>query len=85
MPGDATVEEMLDTMSQVPGGLQAMLVEAVKDLGKDLVQAQQQAFATLSHCEWKDFRTKPLPVRNSVQTLELSAVVWTFKQWPHEC
>lgn len=49
MPGDATVEEMLDTMSQVPGGLQAMLVEAVKELGKDLVQAQQQAFATLSH------------------------------------
>ncbi|XP_071672738.1 RIB43A-like with coiled-coils protein 2 isoform X1 [Patagioenas fasciata] len=48
LPGDATIEQMLDRMSRVPVSPQAMLVEAVRELGKDLIQAQQQAFVALA-------------------------------------
>lgn len=48
LPGDATIEQMLDRMSRVPTGPQAMLVEAVRELGRDLIRAQQQAFAALA-------------------------------------
>ncbi|XP_051497692.1 uncharacterized protein LOC127395181 isoform X1 [Apus apus] len=48
LPGDASVEEMLDRMSKVPVGPQAMLVDAVKDLGNNLVQAQSQVLAALA-------------------------------------
>lgn len=48
LPGDATIEQMLERMSRVPVGLQATLVEAARELGKDLIQAQHQAFAALA-------------------------------------
>lgn len=48
LPSDATIEAMLERMSRVPVGPQAFLVEAVRELGKDLVQAQSQVFAALA-------------------------------------
>lgn len=48
LPADATIEAMLDRMSRVPVGPQAMMVEAMEKLGRDLLQAQQQAFAALA-------------------------------------
>ncbi|NXH50043.1 GAK7 protein, partial [Dicaeum eximium] len=44
----ASIEEMLERMSRISMGAQAMLVEALRDVGKDLVQAQAQAFAALT-------------------------------------
>ncbi|NXF99336.1 GAK8 protein, partial [Sakesphorus luctuosus] len=47
MPGNWTIEQLLERMVQVPQGPNAMLVEAVKDLGKGLEEqaklAQEQA------------------------------------------
>lgn len=63
LPGDATVEMMLDRLSRVPVGRQAMLVEAVRELGKDLIQAQQQAFAALAPLHQPE--TRP---RSSIQS-----------------
>lgn len=48
LPADAPVELMRDRMSRVPVGPHTMLVEAVKELGKDLAHTQNQAFAALA-------------------------------------
>jgi len=58
LPGNATVEDMLERMSRVPVGSQAMLVEAMKELGRDLIQAQTQAFAALAPLKQLDARPK---------------------------
>lgn len=48
LPIDATIEIMLERMSRVPAGLQALLVEAVRELGSKVAEAQTQAFAALA-------------------------------------
>ncbi|XP_055556314.1 uncharacterized protein LOC129734920 [Falco cherrug] len=48
LPLDSSVETMLERMSWVPVGQQALLVEAIQAVGRDLVQAQSQAFAVLA-------------------------------------
>ena len=48
LPIDATIEIILERMSRVLAGLQALLVEAVRELGGKLVEAQTQAFAALA-------------------------------------
>ncbi|KAM6306945.1 endogenous retrovirus group K member 10 Gag polyprotein-like [Podargus strigoides] len=48
LPIDATIEDMLERMSRVPSGEQAMLVEAIQAVGKEIAQGQAlqaQAFA----------------------------------------
>jgi len=48
LPIDAAIEMMLEHMSRVPAGPQALLVEAVRELGGKLAKAQTQAFAALA-------------------------------------
>ncbi|XP_075300282.1 uncharacterized protein LOC142364530 [Opisthocomus hoazin] len=63
LPADATVELMLDRMSRVPVGPQAMLVEAMKQLGSDILQAQQQAFTAQQQFQQQVFAAlQPLRV-----------------------
>ncbi|XP_075282086.1 uncharacterized protein LOC142361906 [Opisthocomus hoazin] len=63
LPADATVELMLDRMSRVPVGPQAMLVEAMKQLGSDILQAQQQAFTAQQQIQQQVFAAlQPLRV-----------------------
>ncbi|XP_042649936.1 antigen WC1.1-like [Tyto alba] len=59
LPGDATIEQMLECMSRVPVGPQAMLVEAVRELGRDLIQAQHQAFAALAPLRPSEKQQRP--------------------------
>jgi len=48
LPIDAAIEMMLERMSRVPAEPQALLVEAVRELGSKLAKAQTQAFAALA-------------------------------------
>ena len=48
LPIDAAIEMMLERMSRVPAEPQALLVEAVRELGSKLAEAQTQAFAALA-------------------------------------
>ena len=48
LPIDAAIEMMLEHMSRVPAGPQALLVEVVRELGGKLAEAQTQAFAALA-------------------------------------
>ena len=56
LPLDASIETMLERMSRVPVGPQASLVETLKEVGDNLVKAQQQAFAALAPLKPPDER-----------------------------
>ncbi|XP_055576998.1 uncharacterized protein LOC129736822 [Falco cherrug] len=63
LPLDASVETMLERMSRVPVGPQALLVEALKEVGDNLVKTQQQAFAALAPLKTSDERPSKKPPR----------------------
>ena len=62
LPLDSSVETMLERMSRVPVGQQALLVEAIQAVGRDLVQAQSQAFAALAPLRPPGATAPPKPV-----------------------
>ncbi|KAJ7415250.1 hypothetical protein WISP_79192 [Willisornis vidua] len=86
LPGDWTIERLLERMVQVPQGSIAMLVEAIHKLGKDLEEqaklAQEQAklfhsqvLAALASTQW----LRSCSCQEPLQGLLLS--LW--KCWPH--
>ncbi|KAF1603393.1 UNVERIFIED_CONTAM: Endogenous retrovirus group K member 8 Gag polyprotein, partial [Eudyptes pachyrhynchus] len=63
LPGTWSIEEGLERMAQVPMGPQAMLVEAIKELGKSLQEhtqsAHSQVMAALAPLQTSLARTSP--------------------------
>jgi len=68
LPGTWTIEEGLERMAQVPVGPQAMLVEAVKELGKSLQEhtlaAQNQIMAALAPLQTPTAQKQPRDSRH---------------------
>ncbi|XP_053909161.1 endogenous retrovirus group K member 5 Gag polyprotein-like [Cuculus canorus] len=67
LPLDASIEVMLERMSRVPVGNQAMLVETIKELGENLIKAQEQVFAALAPLKPPDGPQNTTPRRRDLK------------------